>query len=557
MRYGVSMTPASAPRRRDVASSSRMRARARLGLGRQVADESEALAVQAARRERQRDRARAGQGDDADAGGVRRGDQPRARIGDRRQPGFADQAEVVAGERGQRAGARVGRRAGVVRGPSAAAAVRRSRSAAAAARAGRRRRRASGTRASSSRSRTPSGRGAPRRAACRAAGARRGRRRPPRCRRRARSGRGRACPASSWPRAGSVGSPSGSIPARRSSSQVRISGRPISAVGSSDSIALDAARCRASRSWRCRRSRRAARRAGSARSRRRSARESAPSPAPAPTSAKPVASQTTATAVWKTTVRPRIARSCAVARAWSPGLPMPSPSRSATWSEPITTASASRVGDGLRLREREARAGRAGCLAGARRLVDLGRVDVERQAQPRQQLAPVARGRGEDEAAARACRHFPSPPWPSFGRALHWTDGCPTRDFDPHRLDVAAFAAAGGELAGELAGGSPAAPGCGDAGAAKTARPRPTSRWRRAARGASLAGARRRSRRCSLARRHRGDARMPALPAADARAAARRAAHLLRRGRRRRGGARRRERRRRPGADAGARPAPS
>ena len=60
---------------------------------------------------------------------------------------------------------------------------------------------------------------------------------------------------------------------------------------------------------------------------------------------KPLSSaQTTATAVWKITLRPRMRRSCAVARSWLPGLPSGSPSRSATWSEPITIA----VGPALR-----------------------------------------------------------------------------------------------------------------------------------------------------------------------------------------------------------------
>jgi 16S rRNA (cytidine1402-2'-O)-methyltransferase len=44
----------------------------------------------------------------------------------------------------------------------------------------------------------------------------------------------------------------------------------------------------------------------------------------------PVEARTTATAVWKTTLRPRIERNCATARSWVPGLPMGSPSRSAT-----------------------------------------------------------------------------------------------------------------------------------------------------------------------------------------------------------------------------------
>ena len=43
--------------------------------------------------------------------------------------------------------------------------------------------------------------------------------------------------------------------------------------------------------------------------------------------------------MWKTTVLPDNAVSCATACAWSKGLPTASPSQSATWSEPMTSAS--------------------------------------------------------------------------------------------------------------------------------------------------------------------------------------------------------------------------
>jgi hypothetical protein len=46
----------------------------------------------------------------------------------------------------------------------------------------------------------------------------------------------------------------------------------------------------------------------------------------------------TVTAVWKITMRPLILRNWATALAWLPGFPSGSPSRSATWSEPMTTA---------------------------------------------------------------------------------------------------------------------------------------------------------------------------------------------------------------------------
>ena len=96
-------------------------------------------------------------------------------------------------------------------------------------------RRASRTRASSWRSRPPSGRAAPRSAGRRAAVARRGRRR-------FRRYRSRACwaPGKAWARcahgfAAATSAASGSMPAARSRAQVRISGRPINAVGSLES----------------------------------------------------------------------------------------------------------------------------------------------------------------------------------------------------------------------------------------------------------------------------------------------------------------------------------
>ena len=81
-----------------------------------------------------------------------------------------------------------------------------------------------------------------------------------------------------------------------------------------------AARCRTLRSWRCRRSRRAVRRAGSARCRLRQ-RPEAHAHRQGWTRAKAVTCRTTASAVWKTKSRPLMRRSCAVACAWSPGLP--------------------------------------------------------------------------------------------------------------------------------------------------------------------------------------------------------------------------------------------
>ena len=198
----------------------------------------------------------------------------------------------------------------------AAAAARRSRSAAAAARAGTPPRRASGRRASSSRSRRASARAA-RRSRKAPSGSRSARSAP--ALRRAEVERvrhqveraGRRCHVDG----SAAGAPSGSRPARRSSAQVRISGRPISAVGSSDSHAStqgDAERLDLGAAGAVVRRLGAqvaldlgvAQGAEADRDRDAARRHESRSPR-----------QTTATAVWKTTVRPRIARSCAVARA--------------------------------------------------------------------------------------------------------------------------------------------------------------------------------------------------------------------------------------------------
>ena len=128
----------------------------------------------------------------------------------------------------------------------------------------------------------PSGRAARRDAGCRAAGDRRGPRPPRRCRRRGRSARGRACPRrSSAGRRQRLGE---RIDARRAQQRAGTDQRQADEGGRIVGVArARRERCRASRSWRCRRSRTASRRAGSARSRRRSGRAFVPRPAPAPT----------------------------------------------------------------------------------------------------------------------------------------------------------------------------------------------------------------------------------------------------------------------------------
>jgi hypothetical protein len=100
--------------------------------------------------------------------------------------------------------------------------------------------------------------------------------------------------------------------------QVRISGRPISAVGSSLTMA-SSRRCPGLRSWRCRRSHRAARRADSARSRRRQFAKAHPTGDHRCDQAGGLAhhARRGVEIHW----RPLIWRSCSVARSWVPGLP--------------------------------------------------------------------------------------------------------------------------------------------------------------------------------------------------------------------------------------------
>src|SRR6185295_11433078 len=91
--------------------------------------------------------------------------------------------------------------------------------------------------------------------------------------------------------------------------------------------------------------------------------------------------------------------------------------------------------DRFGLRERKPRRGLRRRLACARLLVDPGGLDIEGQAQPRQQLATVARRRREDEAARGhpgiVHRWLARPPSP-YTAAM-----AAPRPLDPKRLDVA------------------------------------------------------------------------------------------------------------------------
>ena len=325
------------PARRDSASSSRMRARARRCLDRQIADEGEALAVQAAGRQRQQQRDSGPAAARPRCRSVVRGARPARRPGSATagmpaslsrpmswpSSAGASSACSAAGERSARA-------APFLR----LAAARRCAAPAAAAPAARSHRRASGTRASILAFSPPS----------------------------ARAGRRRAiAPSGSTSRrsAGCVAVPKSSgVGTRKSAPRVPVIAR--------------ADRCRRARSMLAGADQRQADQRGRIvrldRLEQRDAEVFALGAAGAVVGllgaqvaldlgvvegakahrhrrqrlgcSKPVARRTTATAVWKTTLRPLMRRSCATARSWLPGLPIGSPSRSATWSEPITTASA-------------------------------------------------------------------------------------------------------------------------------------------------------------------------------------------------------------------------
>jgi hypothetical protein len=162
-----------------------------------------------------------------------------------------------------------------------------------------------------------------------------------------------------------------------------------------------AARCPASRTWRCRRSRRAVRCAGSARSRRPSAfAEAAPPPAPAGLwLSKPVSAHHRHRGVEDDAAaahQPQLRHGAFVV----PGLPMAWPSRSAdlVGADHHGVRVQRSHGRALASARRCASCGRA--LAGQRGLVDPG-ATTSNGRRRRQQFAPVARGGGQDERRAR------------------------------------------------------------------------------------------------------------------------------------------------------------
>ena len=278
-------------KRRDSVSSSRRRAvRARRVL-RQVADEGEALAVQAAGGQRQQQRAGACQRQHRHAGGVGGRDQRAAGVGHRRQAGFRDQADVVPVQRrlqqGRQAAAGTGSRlplrgrgssticmacSGCARGTMASMRL----SSARALRA------SSATQCSSAAARriTPSGS-----TSCRSPAS------APRSSVFGTSSRvpGAEASASSCGRGQRVESGLAQQCAGADQRQADQRRRVVGVDG------LAAARCPASRSWRCRRSRRALPAAGSARSRRRDRSRNRTRTGASSARSKPVSARTTAT----------------------------------------------------------------------------------------------------------------------------------------------------------------------------------------------------------------------------------------------------------------------
>ena len=378
---------------------------ARSSADRQVADEREALAVQAARGERQQQRARARMGDDGDARGMRRGDQRRARVGHRRQAGFARSGRC----RVRRAPGRAGHRASAGAACASRALVRARqlddrRAPAAAGPADRPHRRASGRRGSSSRSRPPSAPAARRRGSRRAAAARRARQAARRAEvervrdqvQRARRGHRVEAPVTGATEAADRCPPGAA--ARRCGSAA---GR--SARSGRRTRSHRAGRCRGSRPWRCRRSRKAARCAGSARSRRRRVakahrhrRQLGRAKAAVDADHGDGRMEHDAAAAHR--------RSCATARAWSPGLPIAVAVEIGDLVGADDHGVAVEVGDRIGLGQRQAQRERRAAFRRAARLRRLRARARERQAQALQQFAPVARGRGEDEAPGRMRR---------------------------------------------------------------------------------------------------------------------------------------------------------
>ena len=195
-------------------------------------------------------------------------------------------------------------------------------------------------------------------------------------------------------------------------------------------------------------------------------------------------------------MRPRIARSCAVARAWSPGLPMPL----AVEVGDLVGADHDRVGvalaTALRLREGQARRRSRPAprrAAGARRPRAARRRTAGAGARAaRAGSARSRRGRGGGRASVIFHRRRGS-----FGRALNWADGflaARPRPASPRRRGVRRGRR---RARRRLAGGSPDAAGRGHAGAGRRhgAARRRLARERRAARRSRAPAC---SRRCSV-----------------------------------------------------------
>ena len=168
------------------------------------------------------------------------------------------------------------------------------------------------------------------------------------------------------------------------------------------------ARCPSPRSWRCPRNRTAARARGNARSRGRCRRESAPSSAPWRAGCAPLAVLSSASAVWNTTSRPRIAFNCATAC----GVAARLAEARAVERRHLVAADHERGGRAMRRprapspRPAAAR-GPAAASAGQRGLVHGGRSHLERQPQSLEQRAPVRETwrRGSGGVRQGGCGH--------------------------------------------------------------------------------------------------------------------------------------------------------
>jgi hypothetical protein len=103
------------------------------------------------------------------------------------------------------------------------------------------------------------------------------------------------------------------------------------------------------------------------------------------------------------TRRPRIFCSWARARAWSPGLPICSPSSVATWSEPITSAPGCLRDRGRLSARARRRAVASGASPGSGVSSMCGAIASKGRPQPGQQFAPVGGAGSEDQAQGGGC----------------------------------------------------------------------------------------------------------------------------------------------------------